>query len=88
MLWGLPLRTGVEAETMLTDVQALEREVNRKRRDAGIGRMILLVKDSRRNREVLQATDALRRAFPLGTRAVLTALTLGREPRGDGVVIL
>jgi len=35
-LAGLPLRTGVEAETMLDDTQALQRDINLKRRDAGL----------------------------------------------------
>jgi hypothetical protein len=34
VLSGLPLRTGVEAETVFADEQALERSLNRKRQDA------------------------------------------------------
>lgn len=88
VLLGLPRRTGVEAETVLEDLQALERDINQKRRDANLDRMILLVRGSRRNREILRGADALRRAFPLETRGVLAALARGRDPGADGIVIL
>lgn len=85
---GLPRRTGVEAETNLHDLQELERDINLKRRDADLERMFLLVRASKRNREVLRVADALRRSFPLDTRAVLSALSRGRDPGADGVVVL
>lgn len=85
---GLPKRTAVEAETGLHDLQALERDINLKRRDAEIERMILLVRGTSRNRELLRAADALRRDFPASTRAVLSALSRGRDPGSDGIVIL
>lgn len=88
VLLGLPKRTAVEAETVLDDLQALEREINLKRRDAGIERVILLVSDSRRNRAILRSADALRRAFPLRSRAVMAALSRGRDPGDDGIVVL
>jgi transcriptional regulator with XRE-family HTH domain len=88
VLEGLPHRIGVEAETGLTDLQALERDINLKRRDARLGRMILLVRDSRRNRRILRTAAALRRAYPLETRAILAALSRGRDPGADGIVVL
>ena len=88
LLSGIPKRTGVEAETVLHDLQALERDMNLKQRDAGLERMILLVRGSKRNREILRAADALRRAFPTDTRTVLAALGGGRDPGGNGIVIL
>jgi transcriptional regulator with XRE-family HTH domain len=88
LLVGLPCATGVEAETMLDDLQALERDMNLKRRDAHLERMFLLVRDSRRNREILRSADALRRSFPLRTRAVMAALGRGRDPGADGIVVL
>lgn len=87
-LAGLPLRTGVEAETMLDDIQALQRDINLKRRDAGLERMILLVRDSRRNREVLRSTDALQQSFPMTTRAAMAALARGQDPGADAIVVL
>ena len=88
VLTGLPHRVGVEAETVLDDLQALERAVNLKRRDAALERMILLVRDSVRNREILRSADPLRRSFPLDTRAVMAALARGQDPKADGIVIL
>jgi len=87
-LAGLPLRTGVEAETALDDIQALQRDINLKRRDAGLDRMILLVRDSRRNRDILRATDALQRSFPMSTRGTMAALARGQDPGADGIVVL
>lgn len=88
VLLGLPCRTGVEAETALTDEQALTRELASKKMDAGLDRMLLLLQDSRRNRAALAAAPGLRRALPLGTRAVLAALASGRDPGADGIVVL
>ena len=88
LLVGLPVRTALEAETVLSDLQALERDINLKRRDAAIGRMFLLVRKSRRNLRVLRAAEPLRRAFPLGTRAVMAALARGQDPGADGIVVL
>jgi len=88
VLSGLPRSVGVEAETVLEDLQALEREVNLKQRDAGLAVMLLLVRGSTRNRMVLRGAEALRGSFPLHTRRVLAALAAGRDPGGNGIVIL
>lgn len=88
LLDGLIPRTAVEAETNLHDLQALERDINLKRRDAGIERMILVVRGTKRNREILRAAEAFRRSFPCTTRAVLAALSRGRAPEADGIVML
>ena len=88
LLTGLPVRIGVEAETVLDDLQALERKVRAKQRDGQPERIILLVRGSHRNREILAGADALQRAFPLKTRAVMGALARGADPGGDGIVLL
>jgi len=88
LLTGLPRSVGVEAETVLEDLQALERDIQLKQRDAGLAVMILLVRGSERNRTILRYADALRRAFPVHTRRVLSALAAGRDPEGNGLVIL
>ena len=88
LLVGLPVRTGIEAETVLSDLQALERELNLKRRDARIGRMFLLVRKSRRNLRILRSAGALRRTFPLGTRAVMAALAREQDPGADGIIVI
>ena len=78
----------VEAETRIDDVQALERRINAKQRDFGIGRVILLAADTRHNRAVVADVPALRERFRVSTRACLAALALGRDPGGDAMVIL
>jgi transcriptional regulator with XRE-family HTH domain len=88
LLLGMPSPIGVEAETVLTDLQELERELNLKQVDSGLKRMILLVRGSRRNRDILRAAASLRRAYPLSTRAMLAALGTGRDPGSNGIVIL
>jgi transcriptional regulator with XRE-family HTH domain len=82
------IRIGVEAETVLNDLQALERELNLKRDAAGLDRVILLVRGSQRNRDILRGADALRRAYPLATRATLAALGAGRNVEADVIVVL
>lgn len=88
MLSNLPKRVGVEAETVLDDLQALQRDINLKQHDADLERMILLVRGSRRNRDILRGANALRRDFPIETRGALAALARGRDPGGNGIVIL
>jgi Helix-turn-helix. len=78
----------IEAETHIDDVQALERRVGAKLRDLGIARVILLVADTRHNRTVVANNVALRTRFPVSTRACLSALGRGVDPRGDALVIL
>lgn len=80
---------GIEAETRLTDLQAMERKVQLKKRDAQLDVLILLVADTRSNREVLGLhRENLRAAFPLDTRTVLAALSAAEAPAADGIVIL
>jgi hypothetical protein len=82
-------RLGVEAETRLGDVQAIDRRVSLKKRDAHLDRMILLVADTRTNRDVLRRhREALRGTYPLDAKDVLAALARGEVPAGDGVVVL
>lgn len=78
----------VEAATRLFDVQAVERRLRAKQRDLGATRAILLVADTRHNRNVLASVHDLSDRFPVGTRACLAALARGRDPGGDCLVIL
>jgi hypothetical protein len=80
---------GVEAETRLGDIQAVGRKVQLKKRDARLDVMILLVGETRGNREVLTAyREVLRNSFPLDTRSVLASLARSEAPRADGIVVL
>ncbi|HKG56860.1 MAG TPA: helix-turn-helix domain-containing protein [Candidatus Limnocylindrales bacterium] len=84
---GRPI--GVEAETRLRDVQAVERRISLKLRDGGIERVVLLLADTRTNREAVRADpDRLRSMFPVPQRDLLRALATGADPCGSGVVIL
>ncbi len=78
----------VEAETRIGDIQALERRISLKQRDLGLARVILLVADTRHNRDVIARVPAVRERFPVTTRACLAALLRGRDPGGDALVII
>ena len=82
-------RVRIEAESRITDGQALERRLNLKIRDGGDGHVVLLVADTRNNREALgRIGPGLSELFPLQTRAVLAALRSGSDPGANGLVIL
>jgi transcriptional regulator with XRE-family HTH domain len=89
MLLAGSVRIGVEAETRLRDLQALERSISTKRRDSRVDRAILLVADTDANRALIARHVAiLRSPFPLTTREILSALAAGRDPGADGIVVL
>ena len=81
---GYGWRIAVEAETVLADIQAAERKLELKRRDAGdqVDQVVLLVADTPRNRLALGAFAALAGR----TREILGALRAGRAPT-SGIVI-
>lgn len=85
---GVGVEAMIEAETRIDDFQALERRINAKQRDLRIGRIVLLVADTRHNRTVVAGIPAIRARFPVSTRACLTALSQGRNPGGDALVFL
>lgn len=85
---GANWRIAVEAETVLDDLQALERRLALKLRDGGIDHVILLVADTRRNRAALASAPGAFTGLPLRTREVLHALGRGVHPGCSGVVIL
>ena len=82
-------RVGVEAETRLRDVQAVTRRVALKKRDSEVERVILLLRGSRWNRQVVRlAGDSLAAMFPVPGAVALDALRAGRDPGGDAVILL
>lgn len=84
-----PVTIGVEAETRPSDLQAIQRAIAAKQRDSGVDRVVLLVADTSANRRLLQEHVGLvRQAFPLDTRSCLAALSAGRDPGADALVIL
>ena len=83
--WRVP----VDAETRLRDVQALARREALKRRDDGAETMILLVADTRHNRQVLRlAKSDLANDFPIAGTVLLAALSRGERPTGSGILFL
>jgi hypothetical protein len=84
-----PVRIGVEAETRLVDLEAIDRRMAGKQRDSGVQRRVLLGADTRWNREVVRShIAALRQTYPLDTRATLAALAGGHDPGANGLVLL
>lgn len=82
-------RIGVEAETRLRDIQALDRRLALKERDGDMDRLVLLVLDSRSNREVLRAHGnifAVR--FPVPGARAMELLGAGVDPGGNALVLL
>jgi transcriptional regulator with XRE-family HTH domain len=83
------VRIGVIAETRIRDLQALLRREHQKQLDGGVDQLLLLVANTKHNRAALaEAGELLQAAFPLGTRAMLTRLSRGEVPTGNGVVII
>ena len=60
-----------------------------KQRDASVGCVVLVVADTRHNREAVpHAEPTLGPAFPLRGHAVLRALRAGRVPPSNGLLLL
>ncbi len=84
-----PGTVGIDAETRLHDIQALQRRCEAKARDSGVDRIVLLVADTHHNRRVLREhREALRSTFPQDTRAMLASLRAGKLPTASGIVVL
>ncbi|HEY7827468.1 MAG TPA: helix-turn-helix transcriptional regulator [Candidatus Limnocylindrales bacterium] len=82
-------RVAVEAETRLTDLQAVQRRIALKSRDSGIGTVILLLAASRTNRNAVRLFhDAVMESFPVPGSEVLGDLRMGRLPSGSTVILL
>lgn len=81
--------TAIEAETRLGDVQAMQRRIGLKQRDGGMSRVVILIAATDANRRALATSRAaLRTDYPLDTREVIAALTEGRQPPANGIVVL
>lgn len=80
---------GVEAETRVLDVQALERRIALKMRDGGLSRVILLVSATRGNRiAVRHGLEALRGSYPIEARNALRFLAEGQDPGGSSLILI
>lgn len=79
----------VEAVTRFADVQAQVRGAKAKCRDLGCDRLIMVVRGSHANRRMIRdAGPLLREALPIGTRQAMAALSAGRDPGGDCLIVL
>ncbi len=88
-LVGRGLTIGVDAETRLRDIQAVDRRVMLKLRDSGFDRAVLLVASTRSNRTALHEAGAgLLANYPIATRPALRALAAGEDPGGNCLVVL
>jgi transcriptional regulator with XRE-family HTH domain len=82
-------RCMVEVITRLADFQAQLRSAHRKQRDIGADRLLFVVAATSSNRRALRDIGAgLAMAFPVTTKAALAALSAGRDPGGDALVVL
>lgn len=82
-------RVAVEAITRLVDAQAQVRQILLKQRDASMGCVVLVLADTRHNREAVpDAQPTLGPAFPLRGHAVMRALRAGRVPARNGLLLL
>jgi hypothetical protein len=78
----------VEAETVLADLQALERRLELKRRDGAAHHLILLVADTTRNRLALAGAPAAFGGLDRVARPVLRALGNGEVVERDALLLL
>lgn len=88
-LRGVSAQLPVEAESRLVDGQAQVRRIMLKLRDSGLEHVLLVVADTRRNREaVAAAASTLVGDFPIPQRRAMTALAAGDHPGGSALVLL
>ncbi len=86
---GASWRVGVEAETRPSDLQALQRRLALKLRDGGVDALILVLADTRHNRELLRAhADDLVQRFPVPGRRAMELVAAGVPPTGNAIVLL
>jgi hypothetical protein len=80
---------GVEAETRVRDLQAVERRLTLKQRDGDVSTVILLLGDTRHHRTLVRNADAaLAIAFPTPARTALRLLRRGEGLSANAVVVL
>lgn len=84
-----PAAIGIDIETRLHDIQALQRRLELKFRDGDVDRVVLVVAGTRHNRLVVREhRAALLSTLPLDTALVLRALRAGDAPPANGLVLI
>jgi transcriptional regulator with XRE-family HTH domain len=81
-------RIGLEFYVRLADCQAQLRAAHLKQRDAGLDRLVIVVKATHANRRALrEAEPAIADTFPGTTRPLLATLAAGKLPTTNGVIL-
>lgn len=88
VIGGAGWTAGVEAETVLDDLQAVERRLALKHRDGGVDLVILLVAETRRNRAALAAGANAFALLSRDARSTLAALGAGKRPDSSALIVL
>lgn len=84
-----PARAGVEAETRLTDLQAVERRIALKCRDSAIPVALLLIGDTRLNRMAARSYGpVIQGSFPIAGRDAIRILEAGRLPEANALILI
>ena len=79
----------IEAITRLGDAQAQLRAAALKQRDGAVPRIVIAISATRHNRAALaSAAEVLATTFPTSPRATLAALSKGKDPGDNGIVLL
>lgn len=81
-------RAAIEVETVIDDIQALERRLNLKTRDGGVDRVILVIAATQRNRRTLAGAGSAFGWLSRDARATLGALRAGVAPPESAIVLL
>ena len=88
-LSGVASMLPVDAETRLVDGQAQLRRITLKLRDSGLDHVLVVVADTRRNRDaVTAAASTILPDFPISPRRAMAALAAGEHPGGSALVLL
>jgi transcriptional regulator with XRE-family HTH domain len=88
-LVGIADTMPVEAETRWLDTQGQMRRLMLKLRDSGLEHVVLVLADTKRNRESLAVAASIMVAeFPIPPRMALAALAAGEHPGGSACVFL
>lgn len=88
VLAGRGWHAAVEIETVLDDVQALERRLALKARDGGMGLVLLVVADTPRNRRVLAAVPTAFAWLGRDARGTFRALRRAVPPPRSALVLV
>lgn len=84
-----PAAVGIDIETRLHDMQALQRRLELKFRDSGVDRVVLVIAGTRHNRVVVREhRSSLLSTLPLDTAEVMAALRSGVAPRANGLALI